>query len=185
MKKSLLSLGIVLVLFNSSPAQSQDNDVLAQFKREADLQGYKILALSCLEFKLLTSAEFDSFEWTLSDVGLTVPAGNPSSVDFMTQVHLPDGAEIKRMVAVYYDNSVLANIEIYMAIIEPLSLEEPEAMFYFTSEGLANNTNIRTYSTTSIFYPVIDNRNIYAAAVSFDEETNLDVAFRCLYIAYQ
>jgi hypothetical protein len=185
MKKSLILMGIVLILFIYSPASSQDNDLLTTLEKEPDLQGYKILAVSSLMFKPLVAEQYQMYDWTLNEVGLTFRAGNPGNLSFFTQVHLPDGAEIKRVVAVYYDNSALANIEIAIGRAKPLDLAEPEEMIYFSSEGLANNTDLRVYSTSTILYPIIDNRNIYMAMVDFDQDTDEDVAFRCLYIAYE
>jgi hypothetical protein len=185
MKKLCTILGFILVIFIHSPASNPDTDVMDQFKREADLQGYKILAVSCLSVRPLSSEHFELFEWTINDVGLTVPSGNPGNLSLFAQVNLPDGAEIKRMVALYYDNSALANIEIAMGRGEPLNLSEPDEMFYFSSETLPNNTDLRVYSTSTIQYPIIDNRNVYIVMVDFDAETNEDVAFRSLYIAYE
>jgi len=185
MKKFCSVLGFILVVFIHSPTANPESDPLAQFQREADLQGYKVLVVSCLTVRPLSSEQFEYFEWTINDVGLTVPSGNPGNLSLFAQVNLPDGAEIKRMVALYYDNSAMANIEIAMGRSAPLSLSEPDEMFYFSSEYLPNNTDLRIYSTNTIQYPVIDNRNVYMVMVDFDAETDEDVAFRALYIAYE
>jgi len=184
MKKWSFVLGIALVLSMYSLASSQNNDLLAQFRTEVDLQGYHILSLSSLIFKPATSVEYD-LEWSYNLYGLTVPSGNLETLEMFTQVHLPDGAEIKRVVAVYYDNSGVASTEISLMRIEPLAMGEPDDMVVFSSLGLPNDPNLRVFSTNSITYPVIDNRNIYIASFSLDKDTAGDVAFRCLYIAYQ
>ncbi len=98
---------------------------------------------------------------------------------------LPDGAEIKRVAAIYYDNSVLTDIHIGIGAIKPFDTSEPEFMVHFTSEGLGNEDALRTFNTTTITDPIIDNKNIYFAMVEFDMDTFGDVAFRGLWIAYE
>lgn len=185
MKKTLLILGIFLFFVFYTPASGQDDVSLSQFKRYADLAGYKILTLSSIMFKPYTSDEYQTFEWSFNDVGLTIPSGNADSLSFLAQIQLPDGAEIKRVAALYYDNSAVANIDIGIGHIEPFDLSEPTPTLYFTSEGLPEVDALRTFDTTTISDPIIDNKNIYFALVELDKNTMGDVAFRALYIAYQ
>jgi hypothetical protein len=185
MKKNCIVLGIVLVLFLMHPLMSQDDNSLAQFNMPSDMQGLKILALSSIKFKPATSTEYQTLEWAFNEVGLTIPSGNPSSATFITQFHLPDGAEIKRIVAMYYDNSASAGIDVAIGYVEPFDTTPPVPTVLFTSDGLPEVDGLRIFQTTTIPDPIIDNRNVYFAYVELDKETMGDVAFRCLWIGYE
>jgi hypothetical protein len=185
MKKTLLILGIFLVFVFYTPASSEEDVSLAEFKKAADMQGLKILALSSLMFKPFTSVEYQNFEWSFNEIGITVPNGNPASLTLLAQFHLPDGAEMKRVVAMYYDNSAAAGIDIGIGFVEPYDITEPTPSVFFTSDGLPEVDDLRIFQTSSISDPIIDNRNVYFALVEFDKETMGDVAFRALWIAYK
>jgi hypothetical protein len=185
MKKAYVILGIILVLFINHPAKSQNDVSLAQFKKASDMQGLKILALSSIIFKPVTSTEYQTLEWSFNEVGLTIPSGNPQTITFLTQIHLPDGVEMKRIVAMYYDNSAVAGIDIAIGRVEPFDLTPPVPTVLFTSDGLPEVDDLRVFQTTTIPDPIIDNRNVYFAYVELDKTTAGDVAFRCLWIAYE
>jgi hypothetical protein len=185
MRKTLLILGIFLIFIFYTPASSQEDVSFSQFKKASDAVGYKILAVSPIKFKPISSNQYQTFEWEWNEIGITVPSGNPENLTLVAQFDLPDGAEIKRVAAIYYDNSVLADIHIGIGAIKPFDLSEPEFMVYFTSEGLANVDALRTFDTTTIINPIINNKNIYFAMVEFDNDTMGDVAFRGLWIAYE
>jgi hypothetical protein len=185
MRKSLLILGIFLVFIFYTPGTSQDADSISQLKASSDAVGNKILALSSIMFKPFTSDEYQTYEWGFNAVGLTIPSGNPGSLSFLAQIQLPDGAVIKRVAAIYYDNSATAGIDIGIGHIAPFDLSEPSPSVSFTSDGLPEVDGLRTFDTTTIPDPIVDNRNIYFALVEFDKETMDDVAFRALYIVYQ
>jgi hypothetical protein len=185
MRKTLFVLGILFVFIIYTPATSQETNTLSQLKISSDLVGHKILALSSIMFKPFTSEEYQSYEWSFNSVGLTIPSGNPGSLTFLAQFHLPDGAEIKRVAAIYYDNSAAAGLDIGIGHIAPFDISEPSPSVVFTSDGLPEVDDLRTFDTTTIPDPIIDNRNIYYALVEFDKETMDDVAFRALYIVYQ
>jgi hypothetical protein len=185
MKKTFLILGIFLLFILYTPASSQEDVLLSQFKDWADTQGYKILALSSLMFKPFTSDGYQNYEWSFNEIGVTVPSGNTGSLSLLAQFHLPDGAEMKRIVAMYYDNSATAGIDIGIGHVEPFDLSEPTPSVFFTSDGLPEVDDLRIFQTTTISDPVIDNRNVYFALVEFDKETMGDVSFRALWIAYE
>ena len=185
MRKTLFILGILLVFIFYTPASSQEDVQLSQFKDWVDAQGLKIICVSSLEFKPVLSEHYQTFEWILDNTGLTVPNGNPDPLVMLAQFHLPDGAEIKRVVAMYYDNSAAANINCGIERVEPFDISEPEPMVFFTSDGLADVDALRILQTTTILDPIIDNRNVYWAVVEFDELTMGDVYLRAIWIAYE
>jgi len=185
MKKSLFVLGIFIAFIFYTPASSQEISSFSQFKSASDLAAYKILALSAIEFKPIDSNQFQTFEWEWNDIGITVPSGNPETLTLAAQIHLPDGAVIKRVAAVYYDNSTPADMDISMAYVTPFDTSEPDMMVFLTSDGLPNADALRVLDTKTILDPTIDNTNIYVAIVEFDSSTMGDVAFRALYIAYE
>jgi hypothetical protein len=185
LKKCLLVLGIFLIFVFFNPVSGQEGTSLSQFEKPFDMVGLKVLALSVLEFKPIKSTEYQTYDWELNQYGLTVPNGNPESLTLLAQFHLPDGVEIKKVAALYYDNSAAASIDIAMGYVAPLDLSEPGHTVFFTSEGLPEANGLRAFKTTTIIDPIIDNTNVYFAMIEFDADTMGDVAFRGLWIAYQ
>lgn len=185
MRKALFILGIFLVFIFSTPASSQDEILFSQVKKDSDALGQKILAVSPIKFKPINSDHYQTFEWEWNEIGITVPTGNPENLTLVAQFDLPDGAEIKRVAALYYDNSVLADIRIGIGAIKPFDTSEPDLMVLFTSDGLANEDALRKFDATTIIDPIIDNKNVYFAMVELDKDTFGDVAFRGLWIVYE
>jgi hypothetical protein len=183
--RKILILGILLFLIFHTPVSSEDAVTLSQFKKTADLASLNILAVSAINFKPVDSTTYQTFEWEWNQIGITVPNGNPESLSLLAQFDLPDGAEIKKVYAIYYDNSTDASIDIGIGATKPFDTSEPGFMVFFTSDGLPNSDSLRTFNTNTITDPIIDNTNIYFALVEFDDNTFGDVAFRTLYIAYK
>jgi hypothetical protein len=185
MRKALIIFGIFIVFILSTPASSQEDATFSNFKTASDMVGYKVLAISAIKLKPVNSDHYQTFEWEWNAIGITVPNGNPESLAMLAQFYLPAGAEIKRVVAIYYDNSTNANIDIGIGAVKPFDTSEPDFMVSFTSDGLPNVDALRTFDTTTITDPIINDRNVYFAFVEFDSDTLGDVVFRAIYIAYE
>jgi len=185
MKKTSAILALLLALGSFSLASGQYDFALRQFRDDMKAMGYHILAVSSLSVRPIFSDQYQNYTWGFNEIGLTCPAGNPGSIDFVGPISLPDGAVIKKVIALYYDNNAAADIEIMMGRLYATDLTEPASMVEFTSEGKGNQDNLRKFSSSNILNPTIDNSYVYVLSVSLDSSTDLDVVFRGFWIAYE